>query len=644
VRRPIDWNSVNGAEAAAPPSPASASAAVESAPISAKPPVIPTTAEFSRRAAQAAAPPETVEQKVNRLRPRSLRMQMRFWRTLIFALWLFGRLVAWQVYIANYLPGYVRRTNTRRWRKYAREFRHFAIQMGGVMIKAGQFASTRADVLPEEVISELADLQDKVPTIPYAQIQAVLERELGDLDARYEWIEPEPIAAASLGQVHRAKLRSGDRVVVKVQRPNVREIVYTDMAALFIVARVAMRFAFVRRRADAVLLVEEFGRVLLEEISYRKEIENAQRFARMFADDPGVYVPSIYTAHSTDQVITIEDVTSIKIDDFAALERAGINRKDVAQRLMNTYMKQIFDERFFHADPHPGNLFVYPLPVDNVEQYIARGGGRPFYLIFIDFGMTGTLTKELVDALINTLSAVITRDARKLVASYKELGFLLPNADVRRIEEATEAVFNEVWGLSMSDINQIDFDVIANIGKEFSDLIYEMPFRIPQDFIYLGRTVSILSGMSTALDPDFNPWTSIQENVQHLITTDDETNVFREIFSSLLDPIQQLAAGNTRGFLLAVRRLLATLQRPSRAEQLLQQIISGEVQVETKLSPYNRKQLERVESQMKATNRMFLFGSLLIVGTLLYTNGDMQLATAAYAASGGAFLWWLVGR
>jgi hypothetical protein len=250
VRRPIDWNSVNGAEAAAPPSPASASAAVESAPISAKPPVIPTTAEFSRRAAQAAVPPETVEQKVNRLRPRSLRMQMRFWRTLIFALWLFGRLVAWQVYIANYLPGYVRRTNTRRWRKYAREFRHFAIQMGGVMIKAGQFASTRADVLPEEVISELADLQDKVPTIPYAQIQAVLERELGDLDARYEWIEPEPIAAASLGQVHRAKLRSGDRVVVKVQRPNVREIVYTDMAALFIVARVAMRFAFVRRRAD----------------------------------------------------------------------------------------------------------------------------------------------------------------------------------------------------------------------------------------------------------------------------------------------------------------------------------------------------------------------------------------------------------
>ncbi|MFQ3646377.1 MAG: AarF/UbiB family protein [Anaerolineae bacterium] len=636
VRRPVVFEDVMGpapsTNGALPPPPAP------------KIPVVPTTAEVSRRVSEAAAPRETVEQQVNRLRPRALRMQLRFWHTLLFALWLFGRLVVWQVYIANYFPGYVKRTNTRRWRKYAREFRKFAIHMGGVMIKAGQFASTRADVLPEEVISELADLQDKVPTIPYEQIRAVLQRELGDLDARFEWITPEPIAAASLGQVHRAKLRSGDRVVVKVQRPNVRAIVYTDMAALFIVARVAMRFAFVRRRADAVLLIEEFGRVLLEEVSYRKEVENAQRFARMFADNAGVYVPSIYTEHSTDQVITIEDVTSIKIDDFEALAAAGINRKDVARRLMDTYMKQIFDERFFHADPHPGNLFVYPLPVENPQEYVAKGGGRPFYLIFIDFGMTGTLTKELVGALINTLSAVITRDARKLVASYKELGFLLPNADVRRIEEATEAVFDEVWGLSMSDINQIDFDVIANIGKEFSDLIYEMPFRIPQDFIYLGRTVSILSGMSTALDPDFNPWTSIQENVQHLITTDEETNLFREIFASLLDPIQQLAAGNTRGFLLATRRLLAQFQRPNRSEQMLQQIISGEVQIETKLSPYNRKQLERVESQMKATNRMFLFGTLMIVGTLLYTNGDMQLATAAYAASGGAFLWWLLGR
>ncbi len=589
-------------------------------------------------------PAETVQQQVNRLRPKSLKMQLRFLHTLVFALWLFGRLIFWQVYAAGYFPRWVSRNNNRRWRNYAREFRNFAIGMGGVMIKAGQFASTRADILPEEVIGELADLQDKVPTIPYEQIQSVLQRELGDLAQRYTMISETPIAAASLGQVHRAQLINGDKVVVKVQRPNVRDIVYTDMAALFIVAKVAMRFGFVRRRADAVLLIEEFGRVLLEEVSYTKEVENAQRFAAMFKENIGVYVPAIYTEHSTDQVITIEDVTSVKIDDFAALARYGIDRKDVAKRLMDTYMKQIFDERFFHADPHPGNLFVYPLPTDNEAEYVTKGGGRPFYLIFIDFGMTGTLSKELVAALINTLSAVITRDAKKLVASYKELGFLLPSADVRRIEEATEAVFDEVWGLNMSDITQIDFNVVANIGKEFSDLLYEMPFRIPQDFIYLGRTVSILSGMSTSLDPDFNPWVSIQESVQHLVTSDKDTNIFKEIFSSFLDPIQQLLMGNTQGFLLSTRRLLATLQRTNRTEQMLQQIVSGDVQVETKLSPFNRKQLERVEMQMKAVNRMFLFGTLMIVATLFYTNGDVQLATYGYVASAAAFGWWLVGK
>lgn len=582
----------------------------------------------------------SVEQFVRAQRPRSIRMQLRFLRTVVFALWLFGRLIVWQVYVAKWFPEWVKKGNQARWRKYARQFRHFAVDMGGVMIKAGQFASTRADVLPEEVIAELADLQDKVPTIPYAQIERVLKRELGDLEARYGWIDREPIAAASMGQVHRARLKDdgdGEAVVIKIQRPNIRNLVYTDMAALFIVAHVAMRFDFVRRRADVVELSEEFGRVLLEEVSYHKEAENAVRFKALFAGDAGVYVPKVYEAHSTDQVLTMEDVTALKIDDYEALAAAGIERKAVARRLMDTYMKQIFEDRFFHADPHPGNLFVRPLPVEDVATYARAGASRPFVLIFIDFGMTGMLTREIVQGLINTLTAIVTRDAKKLVQSYLELGFLLPSADLKRIEEASNAVFDTVWGMSMTDMASMDFEVVANIGAEFNDLLYDMPFRVPQDFVYLGRTVGILSGMATTLDPGYNPWEEIGVYMQELITTDADYNIFDELGRILEESFEEIIAGGPEGFFRVVQRLSNQFQRVNRAEQMLQSIVSGDVQIETKLSSQHRRQLERIEMQSKRTSRAFLAGSLLIVATLMHTNGDAQLALISLVGAGGVY-------
>jgi predicted unusual protein kinase regulating ubiquinone biosynthesis (AarF/ABC1/UbiB family) len=580
---------------------------------------------------------ESVEQKTQGLRPKNLFMQLRYLYTLLFALWLFGRLIFWQVYVAKIFPDWVRRGNTRRWQKYAREFRNFALRMGGVQIKAGQFASTRADIMPEEVIQELADLQDKVPVIAFKRIQSVIESELGQHDEYFEHVDPEPVAAASLGQVHRAKLKSGESVVIKVQRPNVRDIVYTDMAALFIVGHVAMRFSFVSRRADAIMIIEEFGRVLLEEISYIQEAKNAQRFAAQFATNNKVYVPKIYEEHSTDLLLVMEDVTSIKIDDYERLAAAGIDRKDVAERLMDTYMQQIFEDRFFHADPHPGNLFVYPLPVEDESQYIVKGG-RPYYLIFIDFGMTATLTREIVQGLINTLTALITRDAQKLVDSYQELGFLLPGADTQRIIEATKLVFDEVWGMNMSEIRDLEFEVVGNIGKEFNDLLHDMPFRLPQDFVYLGRTMGILTGMTTKLDPNYNPWTEIQGRVQHLITSDEEHNIWDEFGKIIEDSLNEIIADGPQGFIRIAERLINRFQRISRTEQLLQQLIDGKISLETKISIQERRQLERIEIQGKRSSRMMVVGSLLVCATLLYTNGDLPLAGAVAAVAGIAYI------
>ncbi len=439
--------------------------------------------------------------------------------------------------------------------------------------------------------------------------------------------------------MYRAQLLNGDRVVVKVQRPGIREIVYTDLAALRIVAWVANRFSFIRRRADMAALTEEFGRVLLEEISYRHEARNAARFAEMYKDDMGIYIPKVYMEHSTDSVLVIEDVTTIKIGDYAAMEAAGISRKAVARRLMDTYLQQVFEERFFHADPHPGNLFVYPLPYENGTR-----GDRPFYLIFVDFGMTGTLTPQLASGLMNTLSAIVSRDAAKLVKSYGELGFLLADADTERIVEATEATFNQVWGLSMSEIKNISYSEARNLGSEFNDLLYSMPFQVPQDFIYLGRTMGILSGMATALDSEFNAWKEMLPFAQKMMsqTLLNGSGQFDAAMGTGV--VQSLFNGNGTQALAEVGKLFLSRAAaiPQRLDNVLGQLDRGELNVKVTPSPTYRKQLQKIEAQGRKTTRAVIFAGLLMSSTLLYTHGDIVPSVIGYALSGIALLgmWW----
>jgi predicted unusual protein kinase regulating ubiquinone biosynthesis (AarF/ABC1/UbiB family) len=561
-------------------------------------------------------------------------MQWRFLRSLLWSSWLLVRLLFWYVFVERILGrhDYIQQRNMSLWRGYAAEFRAFAVSMGGVMIKLGQFISTRMDMLPPEIIEELAGLQDEVPSVPFPKILAVIEADLGPIPNRFQWFNETPVAAASLGQVHRAQLLTGERVVVKVQRPGIAQVVYTDLAALEIVARVLMRFRFVSRRTDSRALIREFGRVLLEELSYEHEARNAQRFAAMFADDLGVYVPAVYTAHSTDRVLTMEDVTSIKINDYDAIEAAGINRKVVATRLMDTYLKQIFDARFFHADPHPGNLFIYPLPVADANAHFGPEG-RPFYVIFVDFGMTGQLTEAITAGLINTLGAVIRRDARQMVRSYAELGFLLPSADLDRLEEATVAAFNRVWGLSMAEIRDMDVSDMVEIGQEFSDLLYDMPFYLPQDFVYLARAVGILSGMCTSLDPDFNPWAELQSHSQVLLRRAITTTNG----SGPAGGLEALFNGNAAQVLLdAGQALLSRTLAPS--AQFIEKVERGDIKFQVEPGYRLQRQLTRLEVQERRTTRAVVGGSFLIAAAVLYSGGDVALALIGFSAAGVTFL------
>ncbi|MEL6268475.1 MAG: AarF/UbiB family protein [Chloroflexota bacterium] len=568
---------------------------------------------------------------------RSIRMQVRYLRSLAWAAQLFIRILFWQ-WVVKRIRGeeFVRRRNVQRWKQYAREFRDFAASMGGVFIKAGQFISTRADIFPEEIIMELAGLQDEIPAIPFKHIEKVIIKEVGEDYRKYfRWLRETPIAAASLGQVHRAQLTNGDRVVVKVQRPGIVRIVDTDLAALMVISHVAMRFKFISRRANAVEITEEFGRVLWEEVSYLHESQNLQDFARMFQNNLGIYVPMVYDQFSTDRLLIMEDVTSIKINDYEKLEEAGISRKEVARRLMNSYLQQVFDERFFHADPHPGNLFVYPLPVEDGQEFGPEG--RPFYLIYIDFGMTGHLTEQIVDGLISTLIAIVTRDAHRLVQSYLELGLLLPGADVERIEQASKAAFDQVWGMSMTDLSNVDYEVMERLGNEFNDLLFDMPFRMPQNFIYLARTMGILSGMCTSLDPGFNPWAELQPYTEKMMRmrASSGDSLGSQLGSSLLSSI--FGVSGASNIFEAGSQIITRAVAPTAVnnEALMNRLTSGEVKVTSEPGRKWEIQMHFMHIYIQTATRAVLFTGFLISSTLLLTSGWITLAIIGYIITAG---------
>lgn len=560
----------------------------------------------------------------------------RYRRIVLFFGFLFARIIAWEVVIRR-LAGdrFVARGRSQRFRRYSRQFRKLATDMGGVMIKLGQFVSSRVDVLPPEITDELAGLQDQVPVVPFDYIKATIERELGPIDERFTWLNPEPVAAASFGQVHRAELPNGDRVAVKVQRPNINDIVHTDLSALSVVARIAMHYGPIRRRANVPELLEEFSRVLWEELDYLAEADHALTFASMFAADPGIYVPSVYLPYSTHLVLTLEDVTSIKLNDYSAIEKTGVDRKEVATRLLDCYLRQIFDYRFFHADPHPGNIFVYPLPesapsengasANGSSAHPAQTGKRPFYLIFIDFGMVGHLTPRLQEGLRETLIAVATQDAKGLVASYKKLGVLLPSANVKRVEEATRAVFSKVWGLNMSQMANMPFEEMADVAKEFSDLLLSMPFQMPQDFIYLSRAVGILSGMCTGLDPQFDPWREMQPFTQKLLSNSSERT--QTALGGAGRATVEVGIKVLRDYLARAYKL------PALAETVLVRADSGALEVKMAPNDQLQRQINRIETATGQVALGIVFATLTLASTLLYVNHEQGLAIVGYVLS-----------
>lgn len=454
-------------------------------------------------------------------------------KTLLHLLW-------WDVLLNRPVLAWWRTLPQPRWRRIAGAFRTLASETGGVLVKLGQFLSLRFDLLPAEVTTELASLRDQMPAAPLPAIVAALEADLGrPLAELFAWFAPQPVASASLGQVHLARLHSGEQVVVKVLRPGVRAQVEMDLRAIKLLRHGLGLAGLARPGSDVDRLLAEFASVTRRELDLANEGQNAERFARDFADDGRLYLPKVYWQYSGASTLTMENVSYIKLDNIAALEDAGIDSTQVAHELARVMLQQIFITHFLHADPHPGNLFVKPLPHPDEARTLGFAPnepvpyfpGRPFQLVLIDCGMAVEIPERARLWLRDFVIGLGLRDARRIVQSYVSGGLLRPGVDPARVEQLTATLLDHFQGMLIGLMPDLQQDETRQFFAEYHDLVEHYPFRIPLDLLFMYRSLGIVGALVKALDPDFDlsraaapfarqlVWQEYQKNWRHWVQT-----------------------------------------------------------------------------------------------------------------------------
>ncbi len=402
-----------------------------------------------------------------------IRLLRRLWQTLLpIGLFLLG--VGWEKLIGNL-------NKKERQAIRAKEFTNLLVDLGPAFIKAGQALSTRPDIVPKIVLEQLAQLQDQLPGFDSKLAMACIEEDLENkINKIFLEIDKEPISAASLGQVHKATLKNGIKVAVKIQRPGLREQITLD---LYIVRNIAIWFKnnIGIIRSDLVALIDELGKRIFEEMDYINEANNAEKFKELHRKNNKIAVPKIYREATSRRVLTMEWIDGIKLTNIKAVKGLGIDPNEMIEIGVSCSLQQLIEHGFFHADPHPGNI-------------LAMEDGR---LCYLDFGMMSDITQQSRVGLIRAVVHLVNRNFEKLSYDFVQLGFLSEEVDLKPIAPAFESVFTSALKIG---VNKMDFKAVTD---DMSGIMYKFPFKLPPYYALIIRSLITLEGIALSVDPNF---------------------------------------------------------------------------------------------------------------------------------------------
>lgn len=492
--------------------------------------------------------------------------------------------------------------------------------LGPTMIKVGQLASTRADLLPKEVIEELQLLQDKVPAFEWRVAEELLRKEYGrEISDVFAWFEKVPIAAASLGQVYRARLRTGEEVIIKVQRPGLKRLFDLDLGALKIVAEFLQKSkTWGGKGRDWIGIFEECSKVLYEEIDYLREARSCQRFGDNFRNAGIAYVrvPLVYEEYCTETVLCLQYLPGIKISDKETLKRAGLDTKLVAKRVASAFIQQVLEFAFFSSDPHPGNCAV----------------GADETIIFYDFGMMGELNPAIKERLIDILAGVLDRDAEIVMSALVDLDALVLPPDPAPVRRAIQYFLDQLGSRPNRE------QTVNAIGDDLYATAYDRPFRLPAASIFLLRAFSILEGISKGLDDDFQfsevalPFADeiLRERTGGPVTP--QIMARRLVTSAITRKPDPVAEEFRRRAVSASTGAVKAVSRIEKIEKTLTQLERGEIKLRSR-STETEKLLRKQYALTESSNYLLSTGTTALAATQLYATGNVEPAAALAALS-----------